>query len=352
MTNEADPLANATLAEMEAFAAALLPTYALDYYGVGRSRRADVPGQPGRVGSLVAAAADAQRRVDGLARDDGPRPSDRAADHGRADGLAAAGAPRRRAGDGEGGDRRRHDHGRLDEHHGPDRGDRRGPRRRLLVPALPVPRLRGNGGHDRSRGRRRGEGDLPDRRRGQPHRPEAQAPRRSGHAGLGQVPDAPAACRGHARRARLALPRAAARAGQRPDRPQGHPPPGRRPGRGRCRDPGDRRQQPRRTDPRWRGHDGRDPARDRRCGRRSDRAARRRRDPPRRRRHPRPGPRRAGRPRRAAVPVGPRDRRPGGPGAGLRDAPRRARAGRPALRPRRRHDGDRATSSGSAASGL
>ena len=32
MTNEADPLANATLAEMEAFAAALLPTYALDYY--------------------------------------------------------------------------------------------------------------------------------------------------------------------------------------------------------------------------------------------------------------------------------------------------------------------------------
>ncbi len=35
MTNEADPLANATLAEMESFAAALLPTYALDYYGSG-----------------------------------------------------------------------------------------------------------------------------------------------------------------------------------------------------------------------------------------------------------------------------------------------------------------------------
>lgn len=35
MTNEADPLANATLAEMEAFAAALLPTYALDYYASG-----------------------------------------------------------------------------------------------------------------------------------------------------------------------------------------------------------------------------------------------------------------------------------------------------------------------------
>jgi 4-hydroxymandelate oxidase len=35
VTNEADPLANATLAEMEAFAAALLPTYALDYYASG-----------------------------------------------------------------------------------------------------------------------------------------------------------------------------------------------------------------------------------------------------------------------------------------------------------------------------
>ena len=35
MTNEVDPLANATLAEMETFAAALLPTYALDYYASG-----------------------------------------------------------------------------------------------------------------------------------------------------------------------------------------------------------------------------------------------------------------------------------------------------------------------------
>ncbi len=35
MSTEADPLANATLAEMETFAAALLPTYALDYYGSG-----------------------------------------------------------------------------------------------------------------------------------------------------------------------------------------------------------------------------------------------------------------------------------------------------------------------------
>jgi 4-hydroxymandelate oxidase len=35
MTEEVDPLANATIAEMEAFAAAVLPTYALDYYGSG-----------------------------------------------------------------------------------------------------------------------------------------------------------------------------------------------------------------------------------------------------------------------------------------------------------------------------
>ena len=35
MTTGSDPLANATLAEMEAFAAALLPTYALDYYASG-----------------------------------------------------------------------------------------------------------------------------------------------------------------------------------------------------------------------------------------------------------------------------------------------------------------------------
>lgn len=35
MTLPTDPLANATLAEMEAFAAAVLPTYALDYYASG-----------------------------------------------------------------------------------------------------------------------------------------------------------------------------------------------------------------------------------------------------------------------------------------------------------------------------
>jgi 4-hydroxymandelate oxidase len=35
MNDATDPLANATLAEMETFAAALLPTYALDYYGSG-----------------------------------------------------------------------------------------------------------------------------------------------------------------------------------------------------------------------------------------------------------------------------------------------------------------------------
>ncbi len=35
MTTESDPLANATLAEMETFAAALLPSYALDYYASG-----------------------------------------------------------------------------------------------------------------------------------------------------------------------------------------------------------------------------------------------------------------------------------------------------------------------------
>ena len=35
MTTGSDPLANATLAEMETFAAALLPTYALDYYASG-----------------------------------------------------------------------------------------------------------------------------------------------------------------------------------------------------------------------------------------------------------------------------------------------------------------------------
>lgn len=35
MTSETDPLANATLTEMEAFAANVLPTYALDYYASG-----------------------------------------------------------------------------------------------------------------------------------------------------------------------------------------------------------------------------------------------------------------------------------------------------------------------------
>jgi 4-hydroxymandelate oxidase len=35
MTTQPDPLANATLAEMETFAAGLLPTYALDYYASG-----------------------------------------------------------------------------------------------------------------------------------------------------------------------------------------------------------------------------------------------------------------------------------------------------------------------------
>ena len=102
-----DPLANATLAEMETFAAGLLPTNALDYYASGAR---DEQTFQGNLAAWERWWLVPRMLIDvstGLPRDDDPRPSDRPADHGRADGLAADGASGRRARHGPGGRRGR-----------------------------------------------------------------------------------------------------------------------------------------------------------------------------------------------------------------------------------------------------
>ena len=190
-----DPLANATLAEMETFAAGLLPTNALDYYASGARDELTFNGNLAAWErwwfvprmlidvSTVSLATSILGEPIALPIMIAPMASQRMAHPGR------------RAGHGPGGRRGRDDHDRVDQHDGPDRGDRRGPRRQVLVPALPVHGLRGDRRDDRAGSRRRREGRLPDGRRGQLVRPEAATARRHHHARMGHVPDAPAAGR-------------------------------------------------------------------------------------------------------------------------------------------------------------
>ena len=145
-----DPLANATLAEMETFAAGLLPTNALDYYASGARDEQTFRGNLAAWGrwwlvprmlidvSQVSLATTILGHPIALPIMVAPMASQRMAhpDGELATARAAAGC--------------RHDHGRLDEHDGPDRGDRRRARRQLLVPALPVRRLRADRGDDRT----------------------------------------------------------------------------------------------------------------------------------------------------------------------------------------------------------
>ena len=162
-----DPLANATLAEMETFAAGLLPTNALDYYASGARDELTFKGNLAAWErwwfvprmlidvSTVSLATTILGQPIALPIMVAPMASQRMAHPGR------------RAGHGPGGRRGRDDHDRVDQHDGPDRGDRRGPGRQVLVPALPVHGLRGDRRDDRAGDRRRREGRLPDRRRGQ-----------------------------------------------------------------------------------------------------------------------------------------------------------------------------------------
>ena len=216
----------------------------------------------------------------------------------------------------------------------PDRGRRRGARRPALVPALSLPRRRGDPGAD---GRRRSP--RASRRSSSPStcRPAATA---SATCATGfaipaevEIPSVAAALGGVAhghRRARpstlmdpaldLGGPRRDRRRGGRAAPGQGPPDRRGRGAGGRARRRRGRRLQPRRPPARPRGRHRRGAAGDRRGGRRARHGPGRRRHPPRGRRRDRAGARRrrgAGRP---ADRLGPRRGRRGGRGAGAADS--------------------------------